>query len=209
MTLKQQRERRTASARLSWIFVLAISSAAILVAPVAANSNQLCNAEKELYANCVFRLDPDVGKACDSCRIATFDDLPDRNENCEETEANLCQAVHTCGCQNCQDELENFWQCTTVNTSNGTCGIECFTEKSTTPEGPLCPEHFDAYKECVLNDLDEETRGSCDDCRLQASNSIPEDVTDCGVVQGEQSSLHHQAPCTCLLANADNKLEYA
>jgi hypothetical protein len=173
--------RSLGSLILAWLSILATR----IAGPVFGENDvsSACSDEKEDYANCVFRLDPFVGKACDDCRISTFDFLPETTA-CDELESALCAAVDLCGCKNCNDELEAFWQCTTVMTHNGTCSIQCNAEKSETPDGPLCPQQFEEYTQCVTNDLDESTRTSCDECRLKASNSIPEDVTNCTVVQG-------------------------
>jgi len=155
-----------------------------------------CAVEKEAYANCVFRLEPaSVGKSCDDCRISTFETMPDPELlSCDELEGTLCTAVHSCGCETCKDELESFWNCTALNTINATCSIDCFTEESATPTGPLCPSDFASYKTCVLG-LDTTISAVCDDCRLQASSRIPPDVDDCIVVNDIFCQALESCPC--------------
>lgn len=155
---------------------------------------QDCWEERDSYANCVFRLETSRGKGCDQCRINTFDVVADDTE-CDDLQGTLCKAVHSCDCGDCKDELEAFWQCTTVVATNETCGIECFTELSETPSGPLCPNEFDDYRNCVFDELPESEGNRCDACRLAASSSIPADVTECSVVQEIFCQAVEKCPC--------------
>ena len=183
--------------RLSLLFGIVLVTQ-LLPAPLAnalTEDDSVCAEEKNTYANCVFRMEPpSKGKACDQCRIATYQDLND-DTGCESLETDMCQAVNSCGCDECQDELEQFWRCTTETASNFTCSIDCFTESSPTADGPLCPAQFDSYKTCVLEELPEAQVSACDDCRLQASNRIPSNVQDCTVVQ--DIFCHAIQTCDC------------
>jgi hypothetical protein len=104
----------------------------------------------------------------------------------------LCQGVLGCGCGPCEDELESFWACA-VGANNGTCEMNCLTEKSDSPTGPLCPNEFDTYRSCVFDELAEPQKTNCDSCRLAASASIPLDIQDCSVV----SEIFCNAVQTC------------
>ena len=168
----------------------------------------ICGEEKNTYANCVFRMEPpSQGKACDTCRINAFRDLTfqfedamtiddDSTTTCTDIETDMCAAVHSCSdCGECKDEMEAFWRCSAETETNDTCTINCFTESTPTSNGPLCPAQFDAYKTCVLDELPEAQVSACDDCRLQASSRIPDNVEDCSVVQ--DIFCHAIQTCDC------------
>jgi hypothetical protein len=73
---------------------LLLTGLSILSTRIVPVYSEACSDEKEDYANCIFRLDPVIGKACDDCRISTFDDLLEPTE-CNDIESMLLLVYNT------------------------------------------------------------------------------------------------------------------
>ena len=190
---------------------------------VSAQSSSNCDVYKELYADCVFRLDFVEGKQCDDCRIETIKALDEGTPTCEELQTGLCTAVTetcyaSCGSE-CASKLEAFWQCTTEQANNGTCSIDCELPTDTNEDlvrmpttadelelEPLCPNEFELYKFCVTGQFIPNGQ-VCDECRLAASNAIPKGVTDCKVVQDVFCKAVASCPCGVCAGPMENYLD--
>jgi hypothetical protein len=125
-----------------------------------------CDSELAVLQNCYasdFNCDP-------SCIVAVEDQLFRDNNgtvSCDQYNAVICPSFATCGCETCELDFSDYYNCESTNL----CTVNCGSTPSPTPAPTaqqICPEELDRVVACVQN------MDTCVTCITDAFDSINE-----------------------------------
>lgn len=193
-----------------FLFLLSTVAAFVGVQAQGSGSGD-CASELSSYSNCLFRLDPVDGKACNDCIVEASSVVAlEESSSCESVQTQLCTAVtETCTtyCGDCDDEVEAYIACDVIRSSssssnnnsnsNVTCEIDCGTVSTpATDDQPpiICNETLVAYATCVVQELSEAEAMTCDACRVAAAAQIPAGAS-CFAIEAQLCDAVADCPC--------------
>jgi hypothetical protein len=131
-TPNDNRERRSSDETVSFIDTIKAETSD-------RNLEDMCGSELSIVQNC-FLSDSGCDVTCITDLLEYFSQGSNDTETCSTINVGLCIAVVSCGCEMCEVEFSDFFNCQLP-----TCFVRCGSEQ------PICPEELDKVSACMKN----------------------------------------------------------